>query len=211
MGTATDATGASPWTEGREDSCATARAHVYCFGADRAVPLLRPCGQGRRAFVSSPSFDTGTGLAGADAVCQTDAAAAGLDGEYVALLAAPGAAAGGRLRWRGPTFIRADGVELVALPRDLGRGHLLVPLRLDAGGVPVAGVVATGTRSLLLPGGAAETCAGWTSADPARAALAGRATSAHGAWLGSFLASDSGAGSFLVPCGKDLRVYCFQR
>ena len=86
--------------------------HLNCVERGRAVPVTPTIASGRIAFVSEAFFQSGGGLAAADALCNGEASAAGLPGTYLAWL---GSSAGdpelrftpGGLPWR-----RVDGVLL---------------------------------------------------------------------------------------------------
>lgn len=126
-----------------------------------------PCGPSNinRAFVTSTTHVLGAlgGLAGADAICNQRAAAAGLDGTYVAWLSSSTATAASRLA-NASGWVRTDGKPFAKSRGDLLAGRLLYPLELDE----------TGTR-LLVPaedrllgtgdGSVSSTCGDWASLD----------------------------------------------
>lgn len=96
-----------------------------------------PCGPTNinRAFVTSTTHVLGAlgGLAGADAICNQRAAAAGLDGTYVAWLSSSTASAASRLA-NASGWVRTDGKPFAKSRGDLLAGRLLYPLELDETG-----------------------------------------------------------------------------
>jgi hypothetical protein len=119
-----------------------------------------------RAFITNDVIpaDFG-GLAGADAHCAMQAQAAGLQGEFIALISASTVSAKDRIAGsRG--WMRTDGRLLADMPSDffLG-GNMLVPLNVDAsgGGPPSYANVWTGTNSDGTIDSANGTCGDWTS------------------------------------------------
>jgi hypothetical protein len=104
---------------------------LLCFGDDSdaelpAVPLT-----GRLAFLSRAYFNTSTGLAGADAICQSEACAAGLTGSndcaaspgstriFKAYLHTSARAAWERFDLSGPSWQRPDGTAWLREAGDL--------------------------------------------------------------------------------------------
>ena len=149
---------------------------VYCFENDGGmngvtVPAI-PAG-GRRAFLSKTTWTPGGGVAAADAVCQGDAAAAGLSNtsSFRALLTTSVAATDPtRFNLNGQPWYRLDGVQLVATAADLGvpaGGNMLTTLNVDAAG-NYAGQIEVWTGSGQSPGSLTSTvnCGDWTSGSP---------------------------------------------
>ena len=171
--------------------------HLYCLETTQAVAVAAPASTGRYAFVASKSFDTAAALAGADALCASDAAGV-LPGTYRALLATTGASAASRFTLTGAAWSRPDGVSVVATPSDLAIDKLLAPITMTAAGVPIPfDRVWSGSASLGAVG--TQTCGDWTLSD---------------AGLG-----EVGATGFLpdpsfvqnVPCGQVYpSLYCLQ-
>lgn len=127
------------WTDWRAlpVDCDTAQ-HLYCFGVDNDAPMELTPAVGRAAFVSRDVFLPQLGLDTADAQCQQEAVQAGLQGQFLALLATTMVGAADRFDLQGEPWVRADGVGVVAQAVQLGTGTLLAPLVLDAEGLPVA-------------------------------------------------------------------------
>ncbi|MET0343915.1 MAG: hypothetical protein ABW252_23070, partial [Polyangiales bacterium] len=85
------------------------RARLFCFGVANQAEVVEPPQNGRLAFVSRAAWTPAGGLAGADALCQTEARDAGKVGTFRALLATPTATAASRFDARGARWVRADG------------------------------------------------------------------------------------------------------
>ncbi len=173
------ATGATVyWTFVDSRACATTEARLYCFGTARQEPIdltALASTQGRRAFVSRSAHSPGGGLASADAKCQADAQAAGLVGDYLALLATTSASAASRFDLTGTTWVRPDGVAWLEQASDLPLNRFASALNVNPDreqrGYDYAW---TGTDDLNTPGGAAKSCADWTSTSMSAEGFRGR-------------------------------------
>lgn len=148
------------------------------------------------AFATS-SVHTGNlgGVAGADAICAERAAAAGLDGTFVARI---GGASFDRLNGsRGWT--RVDGAPVAVMAADWVSGALLYPVTVDEEGRNVSAGLARTWTGLNADGTLHVDCIDWTSAgtDRGRVGDAGRAGAEF---------SDSGA----VDCNVPARVVCLE-
>jgi hypothetical protein len=148
-------------------------------------------------FVTSEKRAPGSlgGLAGADAFCNHRAAAAGLEGTYVAWLSTAQESARSRIG-AAAGWVRPDGLPFTA---DLAAGetHVWYPARLDEFGAPVAAdeVVVTGTN---YDGDfAGSSCGEWTS--NSGGVTVGYAAGGTGTWTNGEARS----------CATPLRVYCF--
>jgi hypothetical protein len=170
--------------------------HLPCAEIGHAVAVVPPIETGRIAFVSAGLFQPGGGLAAADALCQQEAAAAGLSGSFVAFLASSAGEAETRLASNGLPWRRVDGPRLRPLASDI------------AGPSPVAtwdtfiGRTATGaaTNARVWVGTQAENCTNWTS----------------GATTGTIGRSNSVARSHLqlfpnTGCLSQANVMCFEQ
>ncbi len=173
-----------------------ADAAIDGMTADAAMDVDAEAPRANHVFATSTlhAGDLG-GLSGADAVCNTRAAAAGLSGEYVAYLSIAGTHALDRLGTaRG--WQRRDGRPF-AIDRDgLAAGRVLYPVALDEHGGDAPGEVWTATA-----GGrhdASGACDRWTSRDAADRAGAG---DTRGGPV-SFSASGTGA------CDVPRRLLC---
>jgi hypothetical protein len=119
-----------------------------------------------RAFITDDViFGDFGGLAGADAHCMMQAQAAGLPGQFIALLSTSTVNAKDRIAGsRG--WVRTDGVPLADLSTDFFLdGHLLVPFNVDAtgGGPPPYSDVWTGTTNDGTYDAVNGACSDWTS------------------------------------------------
>jgi hypothetical protein len=101
--------------EASGDADCTVPSRFFCFGVDQAVPVSvpKPPTGARVAFISEKKLALSGGVATADFLCQIEASAAGLPGNFHALLATSTAS----LNQRVPTtpndvWIRPDGVVL---------------------------------------------------------------------------------------------------
>jgi hypothetical protein len=183
------------------------RARLYCLGVDHSAPLKPfPRASGRIAFLSS-IWTTGSGVAGADAVCAQDAQAAGLSGAFLALLATSSASAASRFDLNASPWVRPDGVAVASSARALMDGDLDAPIAMTAAGQPnfdpgtlETSSVWTGARSAHAVGD--DNCNDWTSN-----------SSGLEAWSGDVVASPL---FFFVEgthslCNARRPVYCLQQ
>lgn len=158
----------------------------------------------RRVFVTSEAMPGGSigGVAGANAVCQRLADAAGLGGRYRAWLAEP-------LDWPERTFtrsrapyVRVDGVEVAENWTDLTDGMLVFPiLYTETGGdapdpQPWANVLRDGSRHL------GRDCADWTDNGPEAVGILGFTGAVAFGWTARELYS---------PCAMTHPFYCFEQ
>jgi hypothetical protein len=163
----------------------------------------------RLVFVTSQEL-TGNmgGLAGADAICQAAAEAAGLRGSFMAWLADSTASPATRMRQHPGPYRLTNGTQVAASWTDLTDGSLAAPIDRDENGVPSegsfvckGGEVWTSTTSsgeLVDPD---SHCADWT--DAGALGTAGNVRFADGRW------ADSGCIS--ITCQSTLPLYCFQQ
>ena len=104
--------GTSGWTQNGGGTCASTQ-HLYCLGTSWTATATPPAATGvRRAFVTDGAWIPSGGLAGADALCTSEATAAGLPGTYRALLATSTATAASRFSITGGPWARVDDVVL---------------------------------------------------------------------------------------------------
>lgn len=183
---------------------------LACFGdnSDAEVPVVAPTPR-RLAFLSTSSFDPGTGIATADAICQRDACTAGLTGSvdcaidtgtlrtFKSYLHTSAQPAWERFDLTGPNWVRPDGLAFLRRASDLaadGAGHS-APLS-----VTVSGSFPGNPGSVWIgdPAGT-STCEDWTS------------NNAQGRLSGFF--SDGNAALSLgtdLACTTPLLVYCLE-
>ncbi len=160
---------------------------VFCFGTSQANPLpaITPA-TGRKAFVTKGFWVSGGGIASADAMCQSEATAAGLSGTFKALLATTSASAASRFSTNGATWVRPDGLALAASAATALASNTLywdVPndrpadnsAQYDEGLWSGAATAPSGTNPLTVPGTSASTCQNWTSSASADTGYSGTA------------------------------------
>jgi hypothetical protein len=198
--------GPASWTARTNSGCGTAR-RLYCFQTDHTTDDLVPTSTaGKIAFVSTKSFTPGpgVGIAGADALCASNATAASLPGTFKALLATTAASAASRVTLA-PLYVRPDGIP-IASGTTLSAGGVLdsgIWQRADGTYSPATGDLAyTGAPTpASLPASAASTCDDWT-ATTSTAAVIGADTFADPTWWN--LASTQ-------TCAATLAVYCLEQ
>lgn len=163
-------------------------------GAD-AIDII-----GLTVFVTSTTQNAALGgIAGADAICAQEAAAAGLDGEFKAWLSTLSSTVTSRFEHADRPYVMVDGTVIADNWQDLTDGTLDATLSVDATGTVQPGEVWTGT---LANGDASpnDDCAGFTNGTDGRAQC-GSAESTTEAWTQN-----------ITPrCPAMLRLYCFQQ
>ena len=138
------AAGSQYWSYNDLDSqgCMSAQ-HLYCFRTDlaptggAAIGMSFPQPTARRIFISDLVVNLGGGVAAFDAECAADAHAAGYVNysSVIALIATSTNPALKRVNTTGATWMRPDGVLVVATPADLATGNLISPIDVAADGV----------------------------------------------------------------------------
>ena len=154
----------------------------------------------RVVFVTNTgqSADFG-GIEGADALCVSQAAAAGLSGEFRAWLSTADSSVADRLTQSAVPYVLVDGTRIADDWADLTDGSLQAVIDLDATGMSHRADVWTGT----LPSGLAYTeadCDGFTNGGMG-SALCGTTQSINSSWTAN-----------QVPtCDTRLRLFCFEQ
>ncbi len=144
------------WSTPRNGSCVQ-QFHLICAERGRVVPVPPPAETGRIAFVTETLWFGNDGLAGADALCATEATAAGLPGTFRAWL---GSSAGGpdaRFSTTGEPWRRVDGPRLAPTAAAFLTGD---PLTTFANRTAQGAVVSTNTWT----GADGQHCSDWTGA-----------------------------------------------
>lgn len=155
----------SAWTSDGTVGCSEARSlGVYCFGVDASVPVEHEAVEGRQAFVTATMFDGSVGRATFDEACSTEAEAAGVPGNFLALVAISTESALSRFDTSGPPWVNMLGVPLANTAAALTVvSHLEAPPNFTATAEPVTGDYWVGSA---LPttagGGSSGTCTDWT-------------------------------------------------
>jgi hypothetical protein len=177
-------------------------ANLTCIEISRTsrVDPPSPPQTRRTAFVSGGYYYPTNGMASADTICTSEAAAASLPGTYRAFLATTQASAMSRFDVGGAPWVRVDGVVLGATASDFAAGNWLAPLNVTARGVYIANwavwVGAPAPSALGL-----STCNDWNPTD----------ASAQG---GTVTVANSGEASWWreQPCNWLYgRVFCLQQ
>jgi hypothetical protein len=124
---------------------------------------------GRHVFVSNAAYTPSGGLAGADALCRSEATTAGLANAntFLALMATNTASAASRFNLAGLPWKRVDNVFVFANAGDLivGGGQIIAPIDLIANGTQYASPDTwSGSTDPNTAGTDATTCRNWTSA-----------------------------------------------
>lgn len=139
------------------------------------------------------------GIDGADALCATQAANAGLQGEFKAWLSTRSSAVADRLTRANVPYVLVNRTRVADNWDDLVNGSILAPINLDANGQPHTGDVWTGT----LANGDSypdDDCAGFTSSSVG-IALCGDSTSTTETWTNRTTPA----------CSVLLRLYCIEQ
>jgi hypothetical protein len=123
------------FTMGYGLSC-SGTARLYCLGIDRRAQVAPIPYQGRHAFVTVGTWTPGGGIYSADALCRSEANAAGLTGGvYLALLTPTNSAAAWRFNTTGLPWIRTDGIRITQSASEFFTTSLFdVPPNLSADG-----------------------------------------------------------------------------
>ncbi len=140
-------------------------ANLYCFEVGRTTPVTATPTAGRRAFVSDEFFVSGGGITAADAICASEASAAGLSGTYLAALATITSSVQSRFETSGAPWVRADGLPLASTAQALFSGAMMdTPPVVNASGTKWYESTAwNGALSWTSTGTMASTCNNYTS------------------------------------------------
>lgn len=163
------ATAVSSMLTGNNSNPCTTERRLLCLGVGRTARVVPTSIAGRNAFTTDGSFTVGGGIAAADALCASEATAAGLPGTYKALLATNGASAISRFNTAtGAAWVRSsDGIALTTLARAMGTAleALETAPNTNAKGNTRYGSTTTwtGAATLTTPGTASTTCGNWTA------------------------------------------------
>jgi hypothetical protein len=188
-------------TPSREDSDVDVVADARPVDEPDATPLPLDDGGApsfKVVFATSSKHNGDLGGRGApDAQCGERAAAAGLEGTFLAWMSTPEVAAGERLAHADVPYVRTDWERVADDWDDLVDGTLLAPIDRDEDAAPVLGDAWTGTRADGQP--ATLTCGGFdTTGD---VGVCGSTGETGAAWTDSIQ----------PPCTSALRLYCVQQ
>ena len=116
---------------------------------------------GRLAFVSNGFVSATGGRVVADMLCQTEAADAGHDGTFLALLAVTGEAPADRFDPAGPPWVRTDGIPVFEDGDAFGT-TLATPFLFDAmGNPPLIAIGWAGSFGVFELGADTSDCTNW--------------------------------------------------
>ena len=189
---------------GNSVQCNSAQ-RIYCFGLGIDRPLVVQPEVGRHAFVTVSNYvvDAG-GIATADALCNTEAQAAGISGSFLAVLATSTKSALSRFNYLGTgltTWVRLDGIPVSTTPLAFAAGAIVAPINLTSARTYIAStLVTTGAGSLSTPSNlATDDCADWTT--PTGTADTGLANDIVEYFTGTGIAAHC----------TDSPIYCFEQ
>jgi hypothetical protein len=158
----------------------SSQGRIYCLGVDRQAQVAVVPAQGRHAFMTLGLWIPGRGISSADALCQSEATAAGLSGTYLALLPQMVAgyqySAASRFSTSGQTWVRADGIAITQTAAAFfttSTSFFDVPPNLSANGAYRFGPEYAWTGALTPTSTVVTDCANWTSSSSSNSALVG--------------------------------------
>lgn len=164
--------------------------------ASALLPLTQP----RRVFVSSVSYDSDLGgLAGADAKCNQLAAAAGLQGSFLAWLSDGVSDPDSRFLKSVVPYVRVDDEQVADDWADLTDGTIDTTLRISETGSDVADTVFTNVAADGTTKDPTNHCNGWTAGGTT--ARLGRSIFTGSTW------TDYQS----TACGTSHRIFCFEQ
>lgn len=156
---------------------------------------------GKIVFVTSSTSPANLGgVAGADAICGTRAAAAKIPGQFMAWISVPGVSPNSRFTRAAIPYRLVDGTTIANNYADLTDGTLLHSINLDERGTLVSGAwVWTGTWESGV--GTLYHCQSWTSAASADTGAIGNTDGVGRPW----------SAQYQDYCNGSYRLYCFQQ
>ena len=201
--------GAERWTSINIAPC-DSNLPLYCFGIDAPEGLTAPtANDGLVAFVTNASFSPGVtnggGLAGADALCESEARTSSHPGVYRALLGVTATSTLDRLlaidqgqSYPTQNWVRPDGILVTETSQDLFSDLLLAPMSVTSSGSIISSFDAAVWGASSLTSTATSTCSDWAETS---------GTGTTGTALYTHYQFRSGGGS---GCSGSKRLYCLQ-
>ena len=192
---------------GREGGCARNRDIVVLPAAPVAEESSgRPCGgQSCQVFLTSTRHNGNLGgVAGADAICQARAGAAGLSGTYLAWLSDDSLSPASRFTRASTPYVLTNGTVVAGDWSDLTDGSIAHHIDLTELGTTVTGIKTVWTRTSpngTQPSSLGPDCQSWTTASSSQHGTNGQFEGALSDW--SFIGT--------TTCNAPLRIYCFQQ
>jgi hypothetical protein len=181
-------------------SCAS-QASLYCFEIGHAFEVTPQVASGTRIAFLATKAPHGSGLAGLDGQCQSEATAAGLTGVFRAAVATNGNSIGSRFA-PGAGWVRPDGTAVSATSSSMFDGTdplSFVNQFADGTYVTAAGLIRTGGLPNV-PGSSNSTCNSWSSTSNSNAQAGAKVTRAD--WMWSYVS---------FPCGSNAYTMCLQQ
>ena len=188
-------------------SCSDAfQGHLYCFDTTHISTLTVIPASGRVAFVSKASFDTTKGVPGADALCQSEAAVAGLTNptHFLALLSTSTASAASRfdLSALSMPYVRPDGIKIadaatIASGTDLDSGFWQ-----HADGSYIGAFTFAWNGSATPNATGTDNCTDWTTSSDMVTGIEGRTNQTDPSWWNYFDMSS---------CASQNSLYCLEQ
>lgn len=162
-----------------------------------------PPQQGERIVFVTESTHTGNlgGLEGADAICQSEADAAGLSGTFMAWFSDSTHSPSTRFSRAGGPFVLVNGTVIATDWSDLTDGNLLAPISLTASGAELEGWAWTGTTAEGQLDPYESTCDAWQSTVYPFQGWFGTTTYTNMYWT-----YNDG-----ISCSVSASLYCFQQ
>jgi hypothetical protein len=198
--------GAYNWTSSSTATC-NAFKRLYCFQDNYNAPVLPTVPPGSRlAFFTTGLYSiaaSGSDITTMDALCQTEAAAAGLSGSgWKALVAPNGATAASRFV-DGAEWYRVDGIPLFFYSTLTAGNPPGTPLDVTASGSYWPdNRVYTGAADTNTSGTTATTCTNWTS-NVGTNATEGRSGFADASWFANYVSQS-------CVSSAPAHLYCLQ-
>ena len=184
---------------------------VPCDTGGSPIPV---CGTGGpcTVFVSTTTTDGNIpGIAGADAICQADAASAGLTGTFLAWISdSSGASPSTRFTQSTGPYVLRSGTEIASSYADLIAGDMIAnPINQNASGGASGLFVWTGTRTNGAPSiFATSFCNDWTNSTSGFGGVSGSTSASNSDWTGENAAGGANRASL---CTLNRNVYCFEQ
>lgn len=193
------------WSDGTGVTGCDYHGSIFCFGVDLSAPVTLPKVAGRYAFLTKTAWNPATGIASADALCNTEARAGALPGNYLAFLATTTMPAASRFDLDGGNWIRPppDGLPIAASPLALSIGTIETTITVASDGTYLIGDVWTGAAhpsgTPNTPGNSQSTCADWSDAG----AVGERGIANH-------VTTEFFESEYNEPCTDAHPIYCLQ-
>jgi Cep192 domain 4 len=184
--------GPSDWSDLGGNIACNNVVPLYCFDTSHDTALTVTAVSGRIAFVSKTAFDPSSGVSGADTLCQTEAANAGLanPSNYLALLSTSMASAASRfdLSAMSAPYVRPDGIKIADAPTIAAGTGLDSGIWQNADGTYVTGLLDrpwTGSSTPSITPMDTDTCMDWTSKAAGVDGIIGDSSTVGGNWWNS--------------------------